>query len=108
MSLGISKLESNRLWIGGALCKSSGFWTRCALCKFDGLQGKGALCKFDGLWIVGASRSSSGLKIDSGIRAPFRGDFDPLKELYDLGNMLESLTRQSNMVKLAFLDELKY
>jgi hypothetical protein len=84
MSLGISKLESNRLWIGCALCKSSG------------------------LRIVGASRSSSGLKIDSRIHAPFRGDFDPLKELYDLGNMLESITRQNRMVNLAFLDELKY
>jgi len=37
-----------------------------------------------------------------------RGDFSPLKELYDLGNMLESFTRQSGMVSLGFLDELKY
>jgi hypothetical protein len=58
--------------------------------------------------IVGASRSSSGLKIYLGDHVPFRGDFDPLKELYDLRNMLESFTRQSSMVSLGFLDKLKY
>jgi hypothetical protein len=48
------------------------------------------------------------LKIDSRDHVPFRGDFDPLKEYYDLKDMLESLTRQSGMVNLGFLDELKY
>jgi hypothetical protein len=37
-----------------------------------------------------------------------KGNFDPLKELYNLGNILESVISHSNMVRLRFLEEFKY
>jgi hypothetical protein len=40
--------------------------------------------------------------------ASFNGDFVPLEELHDLGNMLKSLTRHNAMVSLKFMDKLKY
>jgi hypothetical protein len=41
-------------------------------------------------------------------QALVKGNFDPLKELYNLGNILEYDIRHSNMVRLQFLEELKY
>ncbi len=66
------------------------------------------LNKFGGLWKSSARRFSNGLIINSRDHAPLIGDFGPLEELNDLGNMLESFTRHNGMVSLGFMDKLKY
>jgi hypothetical protein len=66
------------------------------------------LNKSGGLWKYGARRFLSGLIINSRDCAPLIGDFRPLEELNDLGNMLKSLTRHNGMVSLGFMDKLKY
>jgi hypothetical protein len=41
-------------------------------------------------------------------QALVKGNFDPVKKLYNLGNILKSNIRHNNMVRLRFLEELKY
>jgi len=48
------------------------------------------------------------LIIDLKDHVPFNGDFGSFEELYDLGNILELLKRQSGMVSFGFLEKLKY
>jgi hypothetical protein len=45
-----------------------------------------------------------GLITNSGDHVPLRSDFNPLDELYDLGNIVELDTSQRGIVNLRFLE----
>jgi hypothetical protein len=46
--------------------------------------------------------------IDSSHHAPLKSNFDPQNEFYDLGNIVESDTRQRGIMNLEFLESLEY
>lgn len=44
------------------------------------------------------------LIIESSHQAPLRSNFDPQNKFYDLGNIVESDTRQKGIMSLEFLE----
>lgn len=51
-----------------------------------------------------ASMFSSGLITNLGNHVPFRGDFNPLNKLYDVGKSLELDIRHRGIVSLGFVE----
>jgi hypothetical protein len=72
---------------------------------FDGLELESGFCKT--FCVISVSKGRQVIESGKGGQTVLRGDFKPLENLKDCGNMVESDTRTNSIVSFGFLDELK-